>query len=233
MSVVEPSNLPEPYPEPKLRDHLRVGADAAIAAVPLGGSVVTLLDAVIAPSLAKRRDSWLRLLGERLDRLEERADGFSVEDLADDELFVSAVMEASRIAVGTELEEKLTMLANCLERLAMPDRDIGDFLAMRFLAFVDELRPEHFLVLRYAADPRGWYEAHDVPKPRLFTGPRRSLLNEAGLPVAGDELDIVLRDLADRGLAPDGWGPMVHEANLWDALATDLGRQLLDFVGEF
>jgi hypothetical protein len=230
---VEPSNLPEPYPEPKLRDHLRVGADAAIAAFPLGGSVVTLLDAVIAPSLAKRRDSWLRMLGERLDRLEAKVEGFGVEDLADDELFVSAVMEASRIAVGTELEAKLKMLANCLERLAMPDRDIGDFLAMRFLAFVDELRPEHFLVLCYTADPRGWYQARGLPAPNLVMGPRRALLTKAGLPVAGDELDLVLRDLADRGLANDGWGVMVSENGLWDPLATDLGRQLLDFVGEF
>ena len=148
----------EPYPEPGLRDHARAGLDAAVASVPgVDGPLQVLVDAVIAPSIDKRRDAWFRQLGQLLRELAEKVDGFSPEALADDELFVTGLITASRVAMGTHLDEKLELLKNCLANMAVRVHDSDEFIDMLFFRFVDELTPEHFVVLRYQADPPGWF----------------------------------------------------------------------------
>jgi hypothetical protein len=54
----------EPYPEPRSRDYLRGVVDAGVSAVPVIGSPIEILmNTVIAPSITKRRDAWLRNVG--------------------------------------------------------------------------------------------------------------------------------------------------------------------------
>jgi len=205
--------------------------DIGVAAIPVvGGPVSELADIVMAPSLAKRRDLWLEKLGELLNELIERVEGFEVRRLADDEVFVSAVAEASRIAVGTHLEEKLNVLKICLINLAL-DEDRDDFMAMQLLRLVGVLDPEHLIVLSYLDNPGAWFDAKKINRPTYLTAARSKLLESAGLPVVGGSLEIVLRTLRDNGLAnTDQLNGMVRGESMWTSLATDLGRQLLAFV---
>lgn len=221
----------EPYPEAGLRDYARSGVEAGIAAIPvIGGSLQVLADVVIAPSLTKRRDVWLRKLHELMVELEEKVEGFDAASLAGDEVFVSAVADASRIAMGTHLEEKLELLKNCLAHMAVSEsRD--DFLDLQLFRFVDELTPEHFVVLQYMNSPGAWYDAKGLARPSLAMGSPRHLMNEAGMPVVGVSLEIVLRDLSDRGLAnTSSIGTTMTGEGAWQSLSTDLGRELLNFV---
>jgi hypothetical protein len=53
----------------------------------------------------------------------------------------------------------------------------------------------------------------------------------AHLPIDGPSLDIVLRDLSDRGLADTGrLGAMMTEGGMWASRTTELGNDLLGFV---
>ena len=64
---------------------------------------------------------------------------------------------------------------------------------MQMLRFVDTLEPEHFVVLKYCADPAGWHAEKEIDRSSLHqTSPRR-LMNGAQLPVKGESLEIVLR----------------------------------------
>lgn len=220
-----------PPPQRDWRDNVRVGADAAIAAVPvIGGSLQVLVDAVLAPSLEKRRDEWMRRLGEVVEELSARLEGFDPSSLSENEAFVSAVIDASRIAVGTHLEEKLEQLKNCLVNLAL-GKGSGDFLDKQMFRWVDELSPEHFLVMEYLADPRGWYAAKGVDAPNLYMGSPMNVLEASGLPIRGNELDIVLSDLGTRRLAhTSSMGTGMTAQGMWQPLLAPLGQRLIEFV---
>lgn len=223
----------EPYPQPELRDYARAGIDAGVAAIPVvGGSLQTLADVVIAPSLSKRRDRWLVKLHHLVRELEEKVEGFSPADLAGDEAFVTAVADASRIAMGTHLEEKLELLKNCLAHMAV-DINRDDFLDLQLFRFVEELSPEHFVVLQYLGNPGAWFDAKEIARPSLAMGSPRHLLDLAGMPVVGTPLEIVLRDLSSRGLATtQSLRTTMTGPGAWQSLTTALGDELLKFVAE-
>jgi hypothetical protein len=220
-----------PLPEGGWRDRGRDVADAAIAAVPfVGGSLQILIEDVITPSLEKRKQAWLGLLGEIVEELRARLEGFDPASLETNGQFVSAVLQASRIAVNTHRNEKLVMLRDSLINLAVHGVE-SDLISTRFLRFIDEFEPEHFLVLRYAISPQQWYDDKGIAKESHYMGARSTILEAAGLPVAGDQLALVLRDLQSHALADTAaLRGMVTEAALWDPFATKLGKQLVEFV---
>lgn len=219
------------YPTPELRDHVRTGVTAGVAAIPyVGGSVQILADAVIVPSLTKRRDRWLTKLGEVVNELQERDPDFDPSSLAGDEAFVTAVADASRIAMGTHLEAKLDLLKNCLVSMAV-ESERDEFMDLQMFRFVDDLTPEHFTVLQYLASPGAWFDAKGLTRPNLSMGSPSSLMRQAQLPVSGAALDIVLRDLNDRGLVDTGsLGTTMTGTGVWADRITPLGSELLAFV---
>ena len=99
------------------------GALSAIPAV--GGPAAELLAAIIVPPLARRRDEWIRALADGLHVLEARVEGFTIAGLAENEAFVSTVMQATTVAVRTHQQEKREALRNAVLNVAAgraPDR---------------------------------------------------------------------------------------------------------------
>ena len=220
----------EPYPSASTRDHLRTVLDAGIATVPVvGGSLQVLIDAVIAPSLERRRDAWFRKVEQMLNELSDRQ-AFSVDALLGNDEFVSSLIHATRIAAGTHLEAKLDMLKNALKHLAVSE-GAGEFMDRHMFGLVEALSPEHVVVLRYMSDPIGWYETHDIPRDTLTMGTPRQVMDEAELPVVGIVHATVLSDLQQRGLADTGRLDIPAAGDgLWQSLLTDLGHTFLTFV---
>jgi hypothetical protein len=222
----------EPLPEATLRDYARAGLDAGIAAVPIvGGPLQVLLDSVLAPSLDRRRSQWLEHLAWVVSSLREKVEGFDLVALVNNETFVSAVVEASRVAIATHREEKLKMLRNLLVKVAM-DPDRKDFFAHRYLRFVDELSPEHFLLLDYLSDPTGWFTQKGLVRPSYTLAPLdEAALNAAEFPFGADIRAVVLRDLDTQGLAMARSMTKVEMVTVgWRPLVTSLGLALLIFV---
>ncbi|MGD9752150.1 MAG: hypothetical protein AB7W59_14255 [Acidimicrobiia bacterium] len=218
-----------PAPSADVSDRTRSIVKVAISAAPvIGGPAAELFELVVPSSLERRRQAWFERVADRLRALEDRK--VDLSGLADDEGFITVLIEASKAALGTHLEEKLDLLANCVESAALPsDRD--DFLAMRLLAYVEELSPEHFVVLTYLASPGNWYDRRGLDRPTGVMGPRRNHLDRAGTGVEGEELTIVLEDLQRLGLAnSSGLSGMVSESAQMDPLITERGRLLLDWV---
>ena len=216
-------------PTPSASDTARGVVKAGISAAPvLGGPAAELFEVFVPSSLNKRRQEWFDRVAEKLRDMEERE--IDLSGPGSDEGFVTVVIQASKAALGTHLEQKLDLLASCVSSAALPgDRD--DFIAMRLLQYVEELSPEHFVVLTYLADPGGWYDAKEIDRPKGVTGPRRNRLEQADVGVLGDELAIVLEDLERRGLANcAGLSGMVSDSAQMDGLATERGRLLLSWV---
>lgn len=215
----------------KLAELGRAGISGALQALPfVGGALAEFYDVLWAPAVERRAAEWLRRLGEAVQVLQQQQ--IALEDLSEDGPFVTAVGKASSIALGTHLEEKLDMLKACVVHMAMPDRP-EDFLAMRFLRWVDELSLVHFAVLTYSREPKAWHQRRGLPGPRRVKNPGPHTISTENMLAVGivdDEaaLMVVLGDLVGYRLAMD-----VRTANLDPEIAwiQPLGRQLLDFVG--
>ena len=60
-----------------------------ISLVPgFGGAGVELFNQIIAPPLEKRRDDWVESLAQELTKLREQVDGFSYEELSQNDEFI-------------------------------------------------------------------------------------------------------------------------------------------------
>lgn len=215
-------------PRPNVRDRARTVGEAAIAAVPVaGGPLVVLLEGLVRPSYDKRLDEWLEHLAEVVRELESRALGASKISEAD-EVFVSAVVKATQVALGTHVKEKLTLLRRALVHLGS-EFDGDDFLAIRYLGFIDELAPEHVQVLSYAVAPMDWHQnwgENDSATPR-------ALLGRAHLSVRRELLDLLLADLAARYLIrPDEISLTARGSVAVRPFATSLGRGFIEFIQE-
>src|SRR4051812_13733877 len=82
-----------------------LGAAGQVVGLALGAPVSVpvsdFLAALLDPPVSKRKDDWVRLIAERLVALEEKAGGLNLEDLQRNERFVSAVLQATNIAMRT------------------------------------------------------------------------------------------------------------------------------------
>jgi hypothetical protein len=97
---------------------------------------------------ARRRDEWFKDLADALDRLEQKVEGFKIEELADNEPFISAVIQATRSAVATHQPDKRSMLRNALLNSALgggPTEELQEV----FIAAIDALSLHHIRILNF------------------------------------------------------------------------------------
>jgi len=204
-------------PERTASDYAHTTAKAALSAIPVVGGPAAELFA-LAPPIEKRRDAWLQGLYDDLKRLEVEVEGFKIDDLANNDAFVSAVLQATQIAMRTHQQEKLDALRNALLnviRLKSLDEETQDF----FFGLIDMFTVTHIEVLRLFEDRIGF-----SPLRRQQLQGRRSLTD----PVV---LDLNLRSLVED---PRPFAARARESN--DALVglawtlSPLGKQFMKFI---
>lgn len=141
------SRMSERYPEPDGADTVHAAVRALISLVPGAGDPVDeLLALVLAPSVTRRRDDWFKELADVIEEVKEKIEGFNVEDLAQNEAFVSATIQATRIAAGTHKEEKRKILRNALLNVAL-QTGLDEDTQQIFLNTVDSFTVSHVRVL--------------------------------------------------------------------------------------
>jgi hypothetical protein len=139
----------EQYPEPEDIDKAHGALRVVLSAIPgIGSPLTELLSMVLAPSVVRRHDDWLKNLAGDFDRLESKVDGFKMQNLADNEPFISAAIQATRIAIGTHHQEKREMLRNALLNVAVgkgPQEELQEV----FFAAIESLSPLHMRILKF------------------------------------------------------------------------------------
>jgi len=229
--VSDPSGKEKLGPGPGDRAH--TAAKALISAVPyVGGPAAEIFEAVVVPPLAKRRDKWIESIAKDLQRLEEAVKGFSIEELAENESFVSTVMHATHAAIRNHQEEKLSALSSAVLNSALPHAPEEDLQAM-FLGFVDTMTPWHLRVLKFWDDPQGWARRHQISFPNWSAG-SRVIAMEHALPELRDRREFgvqLVRDLYMRGLlVADRLDGTVTGPGMLAPLTTAFGKQFIDFI---
>jgi hypothetical protein len=222
----------EQYPEPTAADVAQGTARAALAGIPaFGGSITEVLSMVLAPAVARRRDTWFKELADALEEAERKIDGFRVENLTQDEAFVSAVIEATRSAISTQKDEKRVLLRNALLNIAT-GRAPGEDKQHIYLRLIDEFTPSHVKALKLiwrGSEGKNLWEMTKTsfPKPRNYGNAIQRIVPE----LMGQEslVHLILVDLRNRGFSNLS-GPEVMFPHAGAAPITDSGIEFLRFV---
>ena len=208
-------------PEFNGKDAVHVVVKAGLSALPVvGGPASELFSLVVTPSLEKRRDKWIEAIGEALKALEARVEGFKIENLKDNEAFVSVLMHSSQAAIRNHEKEKLDAFRNAVLNAALPNTPEEDLQYM-FLNIVDSFIATHLKLLK-RLDKLALIRATEVPRSFFFhLKDQQDLCNQ------------IFRDLRSHGLT--------HLGSPWEGLptgihmqegqnVTDLGKKFLAFI---
>jgi len=210
-------------------DIVHMGVKAIASAVPVvGGPAAELFQFVIQPPLEKRRDEWMRAVGKALEELSEQ-DRVKLDGLSQNEQFVTAVMEASQVALRTHQQDKLAALRNAVLNVALgsaPD----DTKQHMFFRLVDDFTPLHIQLLRLFQIP--------VPPQKTDVG-EFAKANEyciAQLRAQDALYTQVGRELVTNGLLnPSDLGMIVTELNLslyYKKRTSPFGDEFLSFISD-
>jgi hypothetical protein len=217
-------------PKTGVGDVAHAVAKAGLGYIPIVGAAATeLFSLIITPPITKRRDEWVESLGRDLRHLEEKVQGFKIENLAKDDAFITAAMHATQSAIRNHQKEKLDALRNAVLNIALPSAP-EDNIALMFIGLVDALTPWHLQFLTvfstdYLSDSQGMWIGSDDPGCIGDTVPEIK-----GRP---ELRDMIIRDLTARGLiyasGPDGEiDTSGHHP--FSASVTELGSQFLKFI---
>ena len=89
-------------------DVLHALVKAGVSGIPIvGAPAAEIFALVVAPPLERRRDKWIESIGSGLKELAEKVEGFKLEELSQNETFITTVIHASQAAIRNHQKEKL------------------------------------------------------------------------------------------------------------------------------
>lgn len=206
---------------------------AGVASIPvLGGAAAELFQMIITPPLDRRRAEWMNAVAEGLKTLEEKVEGFHVEDLVNNDAFVSTILHASQAAIRNHQQEKLEALRNAVLNVAIgtaPNEDVQ----LIFLNLIDSLTPWHLRILRFFQAPEQHGRAKRLTPDSWMMGAPSTVVEQYFPELKGrrDFYDLVVSDIHARGLfsIPDLHTTMSPQG-MFTKRTTALGDEFLQFV---
>lgn len=207
---------------------IQIGASYIIT----GPVAASLLSLVLEDPLSRRRDEWIESIAIDLVKLREQVEGFSLENLSENETFVTTVLQTIQIALRTHQQEKLEALRNAVLNSALPNAP-EDTLQMVFLSFIDRFTTHHLQQLALIRDPNGWLADYGIEHTTIYPGGPANVMNTVFPDLPEGLPKLVASDLRTAGLytfpaGNDDDGSI--SIGLKDYHITDIGRQFLEFI---
>jgi hypothetical protein len=222
--------------EPSAGDYAHAGVRAGLSIAPfLGAPLAEFFSMVIAPPLEKRRDAWLVEIFSRLKNLEERVDGFKLENLAENEVFISTLLYATQVAMRTHQEEKMTALRNAVINSAFRP-SIDENLQLMFLNLVDRYTRWHLIILHFLDDPREYGKRHSISYASWSSGGTASVLEYAIPEMKGRRqfYDQIVKMLFSDGLLNSE--TFMHTTmtveGMFASRTSEIGKRFLGFISQ-
>lgn len=136
-------------PGPGRSDLVRKGIVGIMSAIPFAAPIV---DMVLPSPFGNRLIKWLMELKEDFEKLEKKVAELDTKALAEDEEFMTTMLNAARIVSYTHREEKHEMLRNALLNSTLPEAPVDDERAV-FLNLIEEFSVADVLILKVLLHP--------------------------------------------------------------------------------
>ena len=122
-------------------------ARAAIGMVPiLNSPALEVFNALIEPPLEKRKREWMLEITDVVNDLQNKFN-LDIDDLANNEQFISILLYTSQIAIKNHQKEKITALKVALLNTAR-NEELSDDQQFIFLRLLDEFTVLHIKILQ-------------------------------------------------------------------------------------
>lgn len=223
-------------PKPGLTDHLHTLARVGLSVVPLvGGPAVELFNAIVSPSIEKRRDEWRREIGERLAAAEQNGK-LNIDTLKGNDAFIDVVMQATHVAMRNSQAGKRAALRNAVVNCATA-ASIDETKSHMFLRLVDGFTDWHLKILALFKNPAEWLQANGrTPEQLGILGGSLADLVEKAWPELGGNRELVSqiwKDLYSSGLIDtESIAAHMTMAGVMSPRLSKMGREFLQFVSE-
>lgn len=221
----------EDIPTKELKDYGHDAVKAGLNVVPLvGGALATVFETVFSAPIDKRKEEWLKELAATVDDLCHQVEGLSPETLSKNDLFISAYLQASNIAIRTHHESKLNALKAAVKNTVLLN-DYDESKKLIFIRIIDEMTPLHFKVLHFLAIPEGYIaELNKNQGPNVSThwGDLRNVWDETFKDIRSSDplIDIVVNDLHRFGFVHID---QFYKASM-NSVSTKTGQDFIRFV---
>lgn len=207
---------------------------AVISVVPVaGGPLVTLFENIFTTPLNKRKQEWFEEMADVITEIQEKLDGVTPEKLSQNEMFVTASLQASQIAIRNHKKEKLEALRNALFNCVSPKAPNED-KQLIFFKLIDDLTPWHLRLLGLLNDPARWMANNGIKNPGWDSGAVSTVVEHClpDLRGARDFYDQLVRDLQTGGLVHQG--SFLHHnmtgGGMFASHTSDMGKEFIFFI---
>lgn len=216
-------------------DYAHSMVNVALSSLPIAGSFVSeIFNMVISTPLEKRKEKWMISIVERLEELQEKVNGFNVESLSQNELFISILNRTSQLAISNHQEEKVTALRNAVMNTALNIK-IDENEQMMFLNLIDSMTPWHLKLIDYFDDPKERFRENNINPTEYMMGSPISPLVEfyPELVNKDDFINLLVKDLYNDGLLGIKDLNVTMTSNgLYERRLTEYGKRFLSFIKE-
>jgi len=215
------------------REIVELAVEAGVSSIPLVGSALAaVLVKGLSWKLERRQEEWFSELADGLEELQSRVDGSELPTLLSNDLFVDAVVSATRTITHTHEREKIAALRNAVLNSAAPDAPEADVQAI-MLDLIDRFTASHFRLLSLWDDPPAWFAEHNLAVPQAAYVTNRTVTVEVGLPEMRGRKEIymlVYDELRAAHMLTAELGGSVQPPSLMSRLTNDFGRQFVRFI---
>lgn len=124
-----------------------IAGKTAVSAIPVGGALATsVYDTVKNNCLEKRQKKWQEALENRISKME-----VTLDDLGNSEIFTTAIIKATEVAMKTSSEEKLKYLANATANSYEGNIDETRFYL--YMGLIERYTARHISIMKKYISP--------------------------------------------------------------------------------
>lgn len=207
---------------------------AIVSAIPAaGGPLQVAFENIFTSPIEKRKEAWLNQLADVINEVQKRVSEITPERLAENDAFVTVVMQASQVAIRNHQQAKIEALRNAVLNAALPNPPHEDE-QMIFLRLIDQLTPWHLRVLSVLNDPIQWMERNKIHNPGWGMGGASTVLEHCLPDLQGqrETYDQIVLDLQGQGML--GQGQFLHVmmtgGGMVASRTTERGRRFIRFI---
>lgn len=208
-----------------LGESAEIIAKTLISAIPLGGTLITCIwDSIKANAANRRMEDWKKQIEEKICELD-----CTIEDIGNNDLFASAMMKATDIALKTAEDEKRKYLASAVKNSATAS--IDESVMMIYLDLLDKYTLWHIRILHLFRNPRDFEQVHVEG---IMMGSASIVVEQVYPDIAKEKelLDKIVKDLQNDGMMAEG--SYMHAGMTSNGVAasrtTELGNKFLKFI---
>ena len=144
----------------KSKDHAYAVAKAITSSVPIaGGALSTIFESLVANPVEVRKQAWREQVTLVLAELVEKTRSFDPDQLRNNQVFITTVLEATQQAIRTHFEEKHSALLSLIASAAEADAD--ETRLSMYLNILEQLTPLHLQILDFVYRFRDHRTAHE------------------------------------------------------------------------